>query len=58
MFEVVAHVSPYKRIELGAKPKQPEPKWVPVAAPGFVDVDWAMPGYVATSVDVFGVPVE
>jgi hypothetical protein len=26
----IANVSPYKRIELGAKPKQPEPKWVPV----------------------------
>lgn len=23
----IAHVSPYKRIEIGAQPKQPEPKW-------------------------------
>lgn len=28
--EPIDHISPYKRIELGAKPKKPEPKWVPV----------------------------
>lgn len=27
----IANIPPYKRIELGAKPKKPEPKWVPFA---------------------------
>lgn len=28
--EPIGNISPYKRVELGAGPKKPEPKWVPV----------------------------
>lgn len=38
----IAHVSPYKRIELGSKDRKPEPKWEPV------EVNWAGPGYTET----------
>ncbi len=37
-----SHVSPYKRIELGARPKQPEPKWVPID-PVTIPVIWPVP---------------
>lgn len=36
----IAHVSPYKRIELGAKPEKPEPKWVPVDPVTYDPVIW------------------
>ncbi len=36
--EPIAHVSPYKRIELGARDKQPEPKWAPRPEP--VESGW------------------
>lgn len=28
--EPIAHVSPYKRIEIGARDRKPEPKWEPI----------------------------
>ncbi len=31
--EPIAHISPYKRIELGSRDKKPEPKWVPRVEP-------------------------
>lgn len=51
-FEVLSNQSPYKRIEIGAMPKKPEPKWVPFEFNA--TVEWLVPGYVAPSVDVFG----
>lgn len=31
--EPIAHISPYRRIELGSRDKKPEPKWVAAAEP-------------------------
>ncbi len=28
--EPIANINPYKRIELGARPKKPEPEWEPL----------------------------
>lgn len=50
----IAHVSPYKRIELGSRDKKPEPKWIPHVFNAPIEIDWLKPGYVAPSVDVFG----
>ncbi len=40
--EPIAHVSPYKRIELGSRDKKPEPKWVPqiVIPPLTETIEW------------------
>lgn len=47
--EPIGHISPYRRIELGAGPRKPEPKWEPKP----VVIDWDAYFAATPEVDIY-----